>query len=224
MIIACLIMSAGCKKPEEVLANHMSELTEVVEDASSPASAIEDGRKYLRDNLPEIAKASAEIAVELDEIEKRSERKDRLEEVLETIEKPATRLVKALARVAEKAGDDKDAKKAGKAFQKQWQGIAEQLMAEALGKEMDKAKVELTRVIVSNVKMSVSTYQLTQNALPDSLDDLVEKKFIKERSLRDGWGLPVKLEREDGDKFRVCSVGPDDVLGTEDDVCSDWNQ
>ena len=227
LINACLaalvLLGAGCKKPEDVLAKHMTELTERLEEADSPGQAIEDGRRYMQENLPEIARASAELTVELDEIEARSERKGRLKAILQTLNEPATDLIKVVAKLSEKANDDESAKEAAKSFQKQWQGIAEQLMADALGKELNKAKIEISRVVTERVARAVVLYQVAHDGkLPRSLDDLVQSSYLRANSLKDGWGRALHLEREDGDesRFKVCSPGQDAVPGTEDDLCS----
>jgi len=85
------------------------------------------------------------------------------------------------------------------------------------------AKVEATESLVNNVSQSVTSYAVTHRQLPRDLDQLVEKRYIKNNQMIDPWGFDLEYDVgsiRDMDDFKLCSVGPDGVGGNEDDICT----
>jgi len=53
-----------------------------------------------------------------------------------------------------------------------------------------------------------------QGSLPESADQLE----LSESTATDFWGNPYRLQRDSGNAIQVISMGPDGILGTDDDI------
>jgi len=116
LLAVALVSSACSKKPEVELAHHLDAVADILEaKEDDPIAAFDELDKYLRKNLPEIARLYGELAVELDELEDKGERKDRLEEMLTALEAPAKRLNKAGMALGQK--NDKQLEILGKVME-----------------------------------------------------------------------------------------------------------
>ena len=125
LALAGLVFGSGCKSPEDRLAGHAEELTEIMEDhMDKPKEGIEELREYMQDNLPDIAEDMTQVLVDLDE-EEGDDRSKHADEVVETLEKPIEKLVKTAMEFAGKVDEDDDAKKELKEMQKGYSGVAE---------------------------------------------------------------------------------------------------
>ena len=88
---------------------------------------------------------------------------------------------------------------------------------------LEDAKIQSTKTLVNNVAKGASSYAVTNRRLPKTLDELVDRKYVKKNQLKDPWD--TELEYNPGnsgqiDDFELCSAGPDGSLGTEDDICA----
>ena len=77
------------------------------------------------------------------------------------------------------------------------------------------------RDLHSKVKMFMT---LTKSGVPDALDELEtpitkgsDENFLTLED--DPWGTPYYIEKLGRRKFRICSAGPDQDVGTDDDMC-----
>ena len=128
-LAVAVLVAPGCKKPEEKIAVHAEALTEIFEDnEDDPKDGVETLREYMRDNLPEIARSVAELAVEIDAIDSRRDRKERVEEIMDVLEKPLTKLLEAAMDFRDAGRGDSDAQEAAREVEETWEEIAEALM------------------------------------------------------------------------------------------------
>ena len=169
-----LVVSTGCKSPEEKLAGHMEEMTEIMEDnKDEPQKGVEELREYLHDNLPEMAEASAELLVEIDKLESKSERKDRIEEAMEAVREPMAKMVSVgIPFLAEAAGDED---------------------VEDYVKDMAKAYMKLGRSLEDDAK-DFGEDELDPKALTSTANDAAEEYCeCRKKSCRKKQGLIVDM-------------------------------
>lgn len=74
----------------------------------------------------------------------------------------------------------------------------------------------IAKVQLSLVESKVSRHELTHGVLPNSLGDV--KNLQGETDRQDPWKQGLVYVRT-GDKFSLCSNGPDRQPGTGDDIC-----
>lgn len=111
LMLAWMVMACG--KPEEELADHMQEMTAIMEShMDSPEAGVEELRGYLHENLPHMMHELGEMVVELDGIEDDAERKDRLEAMLEVLKGPGEELAEVAQSFSRKVREDEAAMKA----------------------------------------------------------------------------------------------------------------
>lgn len=85
------------------------------------------------------------------------------------------------------------------------------------------ARIETTKTLLDNVGKACASYAVTHRNLPSDLNELVERKYIKQNQLVDPWDNELEyIPGSSGqiDDFSLCSSGPDGSSGTEDDICS----
>ena len=93
---------------------------------------------------------------------------------------------------------------------------------------LDKAKAESAKTLVRNVTGKVVSYALVRVELPQSLDRLVDGKYVHPKQLVDPWRAGLAYDRGSSGEptdFSLCSNGPDGEAGSEDDICMkgiDW--
>ncbi|MCR5413670.1 MAG: type II secretion system protein GspG [Kiritimatiellae bacterium] len=106
-------------------------------------------------------------------------------------------------------------------------GILGAVAVQQLMGSTDDAKLVAAKTSVDNIKSAVMQYEIKHKKLPESLTDLVkgERTFLDggEGALIDPWDHPYELKK-DGKKFYIVSGGPDESIGTEDDIRSDKTQ
>ena len=121
-----LALSTGCKKPEDKLADHMEEMTEIMEDnEDEPAEGAEELREYMHDNLPDMMAQVGQFLVDIDK-EDPDDRADRIKEAKETLEEAFKSFAKASASFEKKAKKDKDFKKYVKGINKEYEKLFEE--------------------------------------------------------------------------------------------------
>ena len=110
--IGLLFMVTSCAKPEEKLADHASNINEIMEDnMDSPKDGVDDLRDYLRSNLPEMLELAGKLSSEFMAIEDEDGRKERTEEVQKMIEEQEKKLSETGMKFFGKVMEDKDAAK-----------------------------------------------------------------------------------------------------------------
>lgn len=106
-------------------------------------------------------------------------------------------------------------------------GIVATVVAVGVVGYLEDAKIETTKTLVNNVAKGVSSFTITHKKLPESLEDLLEKKYIKKNQLKDPWDQDLDYNKGNTnniDDFELCSGGPDGSLGGDDDICADSDE
>ncbi len=88
------------------------------------------------------------------------------------------------------------------------------------------ARVASVKIHLERIEYATTSFAVTQRRLPSSLEDLVERKYIRRRDLRDPWDQPFHYQvgpNSEIDDFILCSPGPDRKLSTKDDICRAQN-
>ncbi len=75
-----------------------------------------------------------------------------------------------------------------------------------------------TQANLRNLSNLVEAYLSERGSLPADLDALAEGDEIRPQALEDAWGQPILYEAEQGDHYRLRSVGPDRVAESVDDL------
>jgi general secretion pathway protein G len=82
----------------------------------------------------------------------------------------------------------------------------------------DKAKADLTRISMTQLKQDIEQFQLRYNSLPSSLEDLVKcnqltgnacTPITKDASLMDAWGTKFQYRAGSGRSYSIKSLGAD---------------
>ena len=87
---------------------------------------------------------------------------------------------------------------------------------------LEDAKIESTKTLVNNVAKGVSSYHHATEA-PESLEDLLEKKYIKKNQVQGSVEQRSSYNKGNSnniDDFELCSGGPDGSIGGDDDICA----
>ena len=164
--ILALALGTGCKGPEDKLADHFEELTEIMEDhMDEPKEGVEELREYMRDNGPEMASLWAEMAVDLDKADGEDEKKERAEEMSEALAEPTKKLMEAGKKFGKKAMGDKDAMEIVEKAEKEWKPvalkIADAVSGGALTKYMNRAKTTEAIDQLDKMYKSAANYYMT---------------------------------------------------------------
>lgn len=128
LVLALLCVSFGCKGPEDKLADHIEEMAEIMEEyEDEPEEGVAELREYIHDNLPDMASNWAEILVDIDKAETKSDKKKRVLEVVEALKEPMQLLTKhGIPFMAAAAGDD-DVEDTVKDWAEDYEELAESL-------------------------------------------------------------------------------------------------
>jgi general secretion pathway protein G len=82
----------------------------------------------------------------------------------------------------------------------------------------DKAKADLTRISMTQLKQDIEQFQLRYNSLPSTLDDLTKcnqltgtacTPITKDASLMDAWGTKFQYRAGSGRAYSIKSLGAD---------------
>lgn len=89
----------------------------------------------------------------------------------------------------------------------------------------DSAKMDITKMKMTEVKSAIEQFQLRYNTLPGSIDSLIKCTeetgadcipVLKEEQLKDAWGTFLIYERQgDGRSYRIRTLGADRRDGGE---------
>jgi hypothetical protein len=122
-----VMMVSGCKSPEEKLIAHYENMTEILEEADEPVEGLEDFNDYMLSNGGEIFALQHEVAVELEGIEDKGDRKDRWEEHSKDLQSAKKDYREAKDDfIKDEVCDDSDARKWCKEYNKGWEKISEE--------------------------------------------------------------------------------------------------
>lgn len=81
-----------------------------------------------------------------------------------------------------------------------------------------------TRVSMGQLRRLVSEYHSAHGELPMSLGDVLDPSLesrYRQVALSDAWGSRFRYS-QDGDTMELLSAGPDQVVGTSDDLVERW--
>ena len=81
-----------------------------------------------------------------------------------------------------------------------------------------------TRVSMGQLRRLVSEYHGANGKLPVSLGDVLDPSLeprYRQMALSDAWGSPFRYS-QDGDTLELLSAGPDQMVGTADDLIERW--
>ena len=85
------------------------------------------------------------------------------------------------------------------------------------------ARIQATRTSITAIDESIQIFAMRHNGkLPDTLDELTvgtdeRPGLLKEGNLADAWGGSFGYTKR-GKRFTITSAGPDEEMGTEDDI------
>ena len=77
-------------------------------------------------------------------------------------------------------------------------------------------QLKLTHMRLALVNSLLQAYYVKHGKAPPDLAALK----LQDRATRDPWGSRIRIQKT-GDRFRICSNGPDKKIGTGDDICTD---
>ena len=85
----------------------------------------------------------------------------------------------------------------------------------------EEAANESAEMQVKKVSQAAAQFTHSGDGAPNSVDDLVGRRYIKEADKKDPWGNELTMEPYDSpdQPVRVCSLGPDGKSGGADDIC-----
>ena len=88
------------------------------------------------------------------------------------------------------------------------------------------ARIAISRSAVGMIAVAIDLYESDNGQLPTSLNNLIVKgnesnwngPYVrKTESLLDGWGSPLDY-KPNGNIYSLVSAGPDQIIGTSDDI------
>jgi prepilin-type N-terminal cleavage/methylation domain-containing protein len=99
-------------------------------------------------------------------------------------------------------------------------GILAAVAVPRLGSNLAKAQINATRGTIKSIDTSIDSYMLEHSAkLPPSLTDIMPYLKNAKTVPKDGWGMDFAYTPNHSDgSYKIASAGPDNVMGTEDDV------
>jgi general secretion pathway protein G len=88
----------------------------------------------------------------------------------------------------------------------------------ALVPALKRAKVKQTAADAKTIASAAELYMVETDECPADVDELISSKTLKQSaSTRDAWDNDFQIECDD-DGATVRSAGPDETMGTEDDI------
>lgn len=81
-----------------------------------------------------------------------------------------------------------------------------------------------TRFFMRQLRRLVSEHRGATGELPAELGDVLDlslEPHDRQMALSDAWGSPLRYS-QDGDTLELLSAGPDQVIGTTDDLIERW--
>lgn len=107
-------------------------------------------------------------------------------------------------------------------------GILASIVVVKMTNQAGKAKITATRVTIESIKVAIDRYEMELSKYPENLAELVKEgdekwpgPFLDQQEVpKDQWGQEFKYEII-GKRVRITSAGPDQQMGTADDL---WNK
>jgi len=102
-------------------------------------------------------------------------------------------------------------------------GILTSIVTVNVFKAKDGASITAAKVSLESIRTSINMYQMNNQQYPKTLQELVDKKLIKNK-LQDPWGekfIYVPIYSDSGSsivKYVLYSSGPDGTKDTPDDI------
>ena len=84
--------------------------------------------------------------------------------------------------------------------------------------DLEKAKTATLEIDMNSISAAITTFFDNHNEYPENLEMLVPKYLPSTNSIRDSWGNPFHLEKDDQQNLFLISAGPDRVFATGDDI------
>ncbi len=80
-----------------------------------------------------------------------------------------------------------------------------------------------TRASIGAIGTAIQTYEVRVGRYPESLDELTAASesmpaLLDKKKLNDSWGTPFQYKKTGKYEFEIRSAGPDESMGTEDDI------
>ncbi len=136
LVVVGLTLGACGSGPEGTMADHLEQIDEIMQDnMDEPAEGIIELREYIRLNLPEAMRTVGAAIVELDELEESSERRERLEEMLDRLRGPMKSLQRTAKAFERAASKDEEARAALERLGRRWESLGE--IFEKFARDMD---------------------------------------------------------------------------------------
>ena len=94
----------------------------------------------------------------------------------------------------------------------------------SLIRTLQTGRIKATEVELQTLRSVLNTYYTEYNKYPESLQKLVDEKFIGKEALKDGWNQPYFYRTYPDDhnnsdqKYKLLSAGKDGIEGSEDDL------
>ncbi len=203
--VVSLVVSAGCKSPEEKLAANLEEMTEILEEhAEEPEDGITAMREYMHDNLPDMVENATELMVELDEAESTSDRNDRLDEIVEALSGPGEKLFEAGTKFAEAAGKDEGARDLAKDMLEQF-GALEAIAVVMKDGGGESKKSRCIRVFDNFIAIISGDENMPASAVEGLKDDENRRNMMRQcKSMTDD-EIDCALEAETMEELSKCN-------------------
>lgn len=82
---------------------------------------------------------------------------------------------------------------------------------------LNRAKSTASDAEIASIRTAFVQYYLTFNSYPETIEELIEKRFLDRNALSDPWFQEYRYELE-GPQLTIVSPGPDRIRNTKDDV------
>ncbi len=84
----------------------------------------------------------------------------------------------------------------------------------------ERSKIKVTRSKLQVIKSQIVSYQIANSVFPETMDVLVQAKYLEGDKLKDAWNSDFyyKIRPEARDGYELISAGPDRAFETEDDL------
>jgi general secretion pathway protein G len=104
-------------------------------------------------------------------------------------------------------------------------GVLASIVVMSMTGQTEKARITATRITIDSIKSAVDRYEMELGKYPENLAELVKEgdekwpgPFLDQEEVpRDHWGREFKYEII-GKRVRITSAGPDQQMGTADDL------
>jgi general secretion pathway protein G len=110
-------------------------------------------------------------------------------------------------------------------------GVLAGVVVVSFGDKQGKAMIKATRGSIAATCTAIELYRVDVGRLPSTLTSLSTSSGevnwdgpYVQNALADAWGVALQYTAKDGKMYEVRSAGPDNQMGTGDDITSATNQ